>query len=153
MARIVVKIRCVRRRTLILAEVCLHRPALIGVEDLRPTIEAPGLLDRLDARLHTKGDRQRDQHGRNMARQRVCRAVLRTVTVYLKADESVAEARGSISRPTAAVFTPRLTGARPIKPTTPRCHSAWQPKGATPNPGRSSTYRRGNSVPTTVRPG
>ena len=37
-----------------------------------------------------------------------------------------------------------LTAARRIKPTSPRCHSAWQP-----NPGRGSTYRRGNSVQTT----
>src|SRR5256884_8944565 len=37
-----------------------------------------------------------------------------------------------------------LTARRPIKPTSPRCHSAWQP-----NPGRGSTYRRGNSVQTT----
>jgi hypothetical protein len=37
-----------------------------------------------------------------------------------------------------------LTASRPIKPTSPRCHSAWQP-----NPGRGSTYRRGNSVQTT----
>src|SRR5207249_10864235 len=36
-----------------------------------------------------------------------------------------------------------LTAARRIKPTSPRCHSAWQP-----NPGRGSTYRRGNSVQT-----
>jgi hypothetical protein len=36
-----------------------------------------------------------------------------------------------------------LTGARPIKPTSPRCHSAWQP-----NLGRRSTYRRGESVQT-----
>jgi hypothetical protein len=26
----------------------------------------------------------------------------------------------------AVVLTPRLTGARPIKPTTPRCPAAWQ---------------------------
>jgi hypothetical protein len=37
-----------------------------------------------------------------------------------------------------------LTAPRPIKPTSPRCHSAWQP-----NPGRGSTYRRGKSVQTT----
>jgi hypothetical protein len=48
---------------------------------------------------------------------------------YLKAYESVAEARSSIGhylefyngrRP------PRLTSARPIKPTTPCCPAAWQ---------------------------
>jgi transposase len=37
-----------------------------------------------------------------------------------------------------------LTARHPIKPTSPRCPSAWQP-----NPGRGSTYRRGNSVQTT----
>ena len=34
-----------------------------------------------------------------------------------------------------------LTARRPIKPTSPRCPSAWQPK-----PGRRPTYRRGKSV-------
>src|SRR5260370_7940694 len=37
-----------------------------------------------------------------------------------------------------------LTTQHPIKPTSLRCHSAWQP-----NPGRGSTYRRGKSVQTT----
>lgn len=37
-----------------------------------------------------------------------------------------------------------LTARHPIKPTSPRCPSAWQP-----NPGGSSTYRSGNSVQTT----
>jgi hypothetical protein len=37
-----------------------------------------------------------------------------------------------------------LTGQHPIKPTSTRCPSAWQP-----NPGRRSTYRRGKSVQTT----
>src|SRR5664280_76003 len=37
-----------------------------------------------------------------------------------------------------------LTGQHPIKPTSTRCHSAWQP-----SPGRRSTYRRGKSVQTT----
>jgi hypothetical protein len=37
-----------------------------------------------------------------------------------------------------------LTARRPIKPTSPRCYSAWQLK-----PGRRSTYRRGKSVQTT----
>src|SRR5262244_906927 len=36
-----------------------------------------------------------------------------------------------------------LTDARPIKPTSARCLSARRP-----NPGRGSTYRRGNSVQT-----
>src|SRR5262245_29265995 len=38
-----------------------------------------------------------------------------------------------------------LTDARPIKPTSTRCLSARRP-----NPGRGSTYRRGNSVQTTA---
>ena len=37
-----------------------------------------------------------------------------------------------------------MTARHPIKPTSPRCHSAWQP-----NPGRRSTYRRGKTVQTT----
>jgi hypothetical protein len=37
-----------------------------------------------------------------------------------------------------------LTTRHQIKPTSPRCPSAWQP-----NPGRGSTYRRGKSVQTT----
>jgi hypothetical protein len=37
-----------------------------------------------------------------------------------------------------------LTMPHPIKPTSTPCHSAWQP-----NPGRRSTYRRGDSVQTT----
>ena len=37
-----------------------------------------------------------------------------------------------------------LTARPPIAPTSPRCLSAWQP-----NPGRRSTYRRGNAVQTT----
>ena len=37
-----------------------------------------------------------------------------------------------------------LTARHPIKPTSPRCRSAWQP-----NLGRSSTYRCGKSVQTT----
>ena len=36
------------------------------------------------------------------------------------------------------------TRPNPIKPTSTRCNSAWQP-----NPGRRSTYRRGDSVQTT----
>jgi hypothetical protein len=36
-----------------------------------------------------------------------------------------------------------LTAAPQIKPTSTRCHSAWQPK-----PGRGSTYRRGDFVQT-----
>jgi uncharacterized protein (DUF1330 family) len=37
-----------------------------------------------------------------------------------------------------------LTATHPIKPTSTRCPSAWQP-----NPGRDSTYRCGKSVQTT----
>ena len=37
-----------------------------------------------------------------------------------------------------------LTARHQIKPTSPRCPSAWQP-----NPGRGSTYRRGKIVQTT----
>src|SRR5262249_25195179 len=37
-----------------------------------------------------------------------------------------------------------LTASHPIKPTSPRCPSAWQP-----NHGRGSTYRCGKSVQTT----
>jgi len=44
----------------------------------------------------------------------------------------------------AAALTRALTAARRIKPTATRCRSAWQP-----NPGRGSTYRRGESVQTT----
>jgi hypothetical protein len=44
----------------------------------------------------------------------------------------------------AGVHTRALTAPRLIKPTSPRCRSAWQP-----NLGRGSTYRRGKSVQTT----
>jgi hypothetical protein len=37
-----------------------------------------------------------------------------------------------------------LTASHPIKPTSTRCRSAWQP-----NPGRGSTYRSGKAVQTT----
>ena len=42
---------------------------------------------------------------------------------------------------TAGDHTRALTAPHPIKPTSPRCPSAWQP-----NPDRRSTYRSGNSV-------
>jgi hypothetical protein len=45
---------------------------------------------------------------------------------------------------TAADRIRALTATRPIKPTSTRCHSAWQL-----NRGRRSTYRRGESVQTT----
>ena len=41
----------------------------------------------------------------------------------------------------AAAHIPALTAAHRIKPTSTRCQSAWRP-----NPGRRSTYRRGDSV-------
>src|ERR1700722_11303699 len=44
----------------------------------------------------------------------------------------------------AAAHIRALTAARRIKPTSPHCRSARQP-----NPGRRSTYRRGDSVQTT----
>ena len=69
--------------------------------------------------------------------------------VYLRAYDSVSEARASIGR-----YLDFYNGRRPhssldgmhtrIKPTSTCCHSAWQP-----NPGRGSTYRRGKSVQTT----
>src|SRR5258707_2880188 len=47
----------------------------------------------------------------------------------------------------AGVRIRALTERHPIKPTSPRCHSAWQL-----NLGRHSTYRRGKSVQTTGPP-
>src|ERR1035438_982939 len=44
----------------------------------------------------------------------------------------------------AGVHIRALTTRHPIRPTSSHCHSAWQP-----NPGRGSTYRRGESVQTT----
>src|SRR6516162_1279851 len=41
----------------------------------------------------------------------------------------------------ASVHIRALTALRRTRPTSPSCPSAWQP-----NPGRGSTYRRGNSV-------
>jgi hypothetical protein len=68
--------------------------------------------------------------------------------VYLRAYDSVSEARSSVGRYLDFYNSRRpirvLTAPRRIKPTSPRYHSAWQP-----NPGRGSTYRRGNSVQTT----
>src|SRR3954447_19935271 len=67
--------------------------------------------------------------------------------VYLRAYDSVGEARASIGRYLDFYNGRRiraLTARHPIKPTSPRCQSAWQP-----NPGRRSTYRCGKSVQTT----
>ena len=65
--------------------------------------------------------------------------------VYLRAYDSVprpAHRLAAISTSTtAADLTRVLTGARPIKLTSPRCPSARQP-----NPGRHSTYRSGKTV-------
>jgi hypothetical protein len=67
---------------------------------------------------------------------------------YLRAYDSVSDAAlrsAFISASTmAGDHTRALTARHPIKPTSTRCHSAWQP-----NPGRRSTYRRGKSVQTT----
>ena len=68
--------------------------------------------------------------------------------VYLRAYDSVSEARASIGRYldfyNADDRIRALTTPHPIKPTSTRCLSAWQP-----NPGRRSTYRCGKSVQTT----
>ena len=68
--------------------------------------------------------------------------------VYLRAYDSVGEARASIGRYSTSTMADdrirALTARHPIKPTSPRCPSAWQP-----NPGRRSTYRCGKSVQTT----
>src|SRR5947208_13341127 len=45
---------------------------------------------------------------------------------------------------TLGVHIRALTARHPIKPTSPRCHSAWQP-----NLGRRPTYRCGKTVQTT----
>ena len=67
--------------------------------------------------------------------------------VYLRAYDSVSEARASIGRyldfynarrPHSSLYV--MTPDQAYFP----CHSAWQP-----NPGRGSTYRRGKSVQTT----
>jgi putative transposase len=63
--------------------------------------------------------------------------------VYLRAYESVSEARTSIST-MAADRTKALTTPHQIKPTSTSRQSAWRP-----NPGRGSTYRRGETVQTT----
>ena len=71
--------------------------------------------------------------------------------VYLRAYDSVGEARASIGRYLDFYNGRRphssLDGTHPIKLTSPRCQSAWQP-----NPGRRSTYRRGKTVQTVIIP-
>jgi putative transposase len=68
--------------------------------------------------------------------------------VYLRATTpSARHAHRSADISTSTIAADRiraLTARHPIKPTSPRCPSAWQP-----NPGRRSTYRRGKSVQTT----
>jgi putative transposase len=68
--------------------------------------------------------------------------------VYLRGYDSVSEACASIGQYltfyTVGGPTRALTAKHPIKLTSPRCHSAWQP-----NRGRRSTYRRGKTVQTT----
>ena len=68
--------------------------------------------------------------------------------VYLRAYDSVSEARASIGRYLDFYNGRRphssLDGTTPDQATSPRCQSAWKP-----NPGRRSTYRRGKSVQTT----
>src|SRR5207237_5931185 len=67
--------------------------------------------------------------------------------VYLRAYDNVSEARASIGRYLDFYNGRRphqsLDDATPIKPTSTSRHSAWRP-----NPGRRSTYRRGDSVQT-----
>jgi putative transposase len=67
--------------------------------------------------------------------------------VCLRAYDSVSDARASIGRyldfATVSAHARALTARRPIRRTSRRCPSARQL-----NPGRASTYRRGNSVQT-----
>jgi putative transposase len=69
-------------------------------------------------------------------------AAFKYAEVHLRAYDSVGEARASIGRYldfyNAGDRIRALTARHPIKPTSPRCQSGWQP-----NPGRRSTYRRG----------
>ena len=68
--------------------------------------------------------------------------------VYLKAYDSVSDARASIGATCTSIMADAhiraLTTRHPIRPTSSYCHSAWQPK-----PGRGSTYRCGDFVQTT----
>ena len=65
--------------------------------------------------------------------------------VYLRGYDSVSEACASIGQYLTFYNGRRphssLDGRHPIKLTSPRCPSAWQP-----NHGRRSTYRRGKTV-------
>ena len=100
--------------------------------------------------LHRRARQQRhcDQHGRQRA--------LGGTTCSSSGCGAASNTRRCICGPTTAsarpalrsaatwtftmadVHTRALTARHPIKPTSPRCLSAWQP-----NPGRGSTYRRG----------
>jgi putative transposase len=75
-------------------------------------------------------------------------AAFKYAEVHLRAYDSVGEARASIGRYldfyNAGDRIRALAARHPIKPTSPRCQSGWQP-----NPGRRSTYRRGKYVQTT----
>ena len=68
--------------------------------------------------------------------------------VYLRGYDSVSDLAlrsANTSRfTTVGGPTRALTAKHPIKLTSPRCYSAWQP-----NRGRRSTYRRGKTVQTT----
>src|SRR3954454_16839602 len=65
-------------------------------------------------------------------------------------EATTASARLALRSANTSLFTTvggptrALTARHPIKLTSPRCHSAWQP-----NRGRRSTYRRGKTVQTT----
>jgi integrase-like protein len=90
--------------------------------------------------------------GKGAWRDNVCvERLLRSVKyeeVYLRAYDSVSDARASIGRYLSFYnqqrYTRALTARHQIKPTSRRCPSAWQP-----NPGRRSIYRRGKNVQTT----
>jgi len=72
-----------------------------------------------------------------MARQRVCRAILAHIEVRRRSISRLTRAsrrRARRSAVTAVVLTPRLTGARPIKLTRPRCPSAWPHNARYPEP-------------------
>ena len=89
--------------------------------------------------------------GRCLARQRLRRAAVAQRQIRGSVSAGLRQrqrARASIGRYLDFYNGRRphssLDGRHPIKPTSPRCHSAWQP-----NPGRRSTYRCGNFVQTT----
>jgi putative transposase len=116
-----------------------HRPGL--------AVQRRGVHPRSRLQWH----RHQDGRQRRMARQRNRRAAMaqrQNEEVYLRVYESVGEARNSIGRYLDFYNSRRphssLTTPHQIKPTSANRHSAWRP-----NPGRRSTYRRGDSVQTT----